>query len=395
MIVVDAAVAVSVAVAVACVPGPVRRRGHARPRPARWRPGPGAALALVTVLVYLNQALFTVYVVRVHGGDPSFIARYLPEGWFALADGPFVDAVARRFPAPELLAPSVLRVQAFLELPFVLLAYVLVLRWLDRGLYRRLAGSPLVWAASASYTLVFCVVEWDLRNPYTVDDIVIRVCAALVTPAWIQWMARREPEPEGHGAGLLVFAVSTWALGHLVLTVYDTALLYNLGHVGGRLPGAVAAAVVLVATRWWAGRRSKGGEPGLASATVVAGIRWALAFFFVPALAVRYGVTFGSPPVAAAGGLLVCGVAGVFALREGLGGSGTPRVVLWAGQMALAAVVGGVLGAAAVRLVTDAYYEAGLLRGAAVAFAAAVAVCAATDRWIGERSEGRSEGSQG
>jgi hypothetical protein len=397
MIVVDAAVAVSVAVAVACVPGPVRRRGRARPRPVRWWTGPGPALALVTALVYLNQVAFTVYVVRVHGGDPSFIARHLPEGWFALADGPFVDAVAGRFPAPELLAPSVLRVQAFLELPFVLLAYVLVLRWLDRGLYRRLAGSPLVWAASASYTLVFCVVEWDLRNPYTVEDIVIRVCAAVVTPAWIQWMARREPEGQGavSGRALLVFAASTWALGQLVLTVYDTALLYNLGHLGGRLPGAVAAAVVLVAARWWAGRPSGECEPGQASATVVAGIRWGLAFFFVPALAVRYGVTFGTPLVAAAGGLLVCGVAGVFALREALGGSGAPRVALWTGQMALAAVTGGVLGAAAVWLVTDTYYEAGLLRGAAVAFAAAVAVCAVTDRWIGARREGRPGGGQG
>jgi hypothetical protein len=40
---------------------------------------------VVTGLLYLNQVLFTVYVLREHGGDPSFIARYLPEGWFILA----------------------------------------------------------------------------------------------------------------------------------------------------------------------------------------------------------------------------------------------------------------------------------------------------------------------
>lgn len=28
---------------------------------------------------------FTVYVLRVHAGDPSFIGRYLPAGWFDMA----------------------------------------------------------------------------------------------------------------------------------------------------------------------------------------------------------------------------------------------------------------------------------------------------------------------
>jgi uncharacterized iron-regulated membrane protein len=40
------------------------RLGH----PAVW-------LAVVTALIYLNQVLFTVYVLRVRHGDPSFIAR--------------------------------------------------------------------------------------------------------------------------------------------------------------------------------------------------------------------------------------------------------------------------------------------------------------------------------
>ncbi|MFD0903176.1 hypothetical protein [Actinomadura sediminis] len=211
---------------------------------------PEVVLGFVAALVYVNQVLFTVYVLRVHDGDVAFVARYLPEGWFALADGPAMRALAERVPGPELLAPSVLRVQAFLELPLVLLAYVTVLRWLDRGLYRRVAGSWVVWAASLSYTFVFCVVEWDLRNPYTTEDIVIRVCAAVVTPPLVQWLARRDrggPRVSSL-AQMLAFAVSVWALGHLVLTVYDTALLYNLAHLGGRLPGAVVAAVALVAS---------------------------------------------------------------------------------------------------------------------------------------------------
>ncbi|RSN55766.1 hypothetical protein [Actinomadura sp. WAC 06369] len=341
-------------------------------------------------LVYVNQVLFTVYVLRVHGGDAAFVARYLPEGWFALADGPAMRAVAERVPGPELLAPSVLRVQAFLELPFVLLAYVTVLRWLDRGLYRRVAGSWLVWAASLSYTFVFCAVEWGLRNPYTTEDIAIRVCAAAVTPPLVRWLARRDGDggPRvSSPARLLAFAASVWALGHLVLTVYDTALLYNLGHLGGRLPGAVAAAAVLAAARLAAGRLP-GGEPGRAVASVRHALRYALVLFLVPALAVRYGPNLGSPPLAGAAGLLVCGAAAGLALRAALAGAGPRRTLLWCGQASAALAAGGLAGFAAVRAVTDVYYEAGLLRGAAVCFGTAVAVCAVTDRWLDGRPVG-------
>lgn len=343
----------------------------------------------MVALVYLNQVLFTVYVLRVHGGDASFIAKYLPEGWFALADGPFMTGAAERFPRPELLEPSVLRVQAFLELPFVLLAYVTVLRWLDRGLYRRLARSWPVWAASVSYTFVFCAVEWDLRNPYTVDDIVIRVGSAAVTPLLIRWLAGQEEGETGAPSfvRMLLFAASAWALGHLVLTVYDTALLYNLGHLGGRLPGAVAAVCVLAGARWASSRARPDAGAGVALHSVVAGLRWALVLFFVPALAVRYGPNVGAPLVAAAAGLTVCLVAAACALRDALAGEGRGRTALWAGQMVAALSVGGAAGYAAVLLVTDTYYEAGLLRGAGVSFAAVVAVCALTDRWISRVSD--------
>jgi len=67
----------------------VRRLGH-----------PATSLAAVTALIYVNQVLFTVYVLRVHHGDPSFIARYLPSGWFALDRGGAIATLARHFPAP-------------------------------------------------------------------------------------------------------------------------------------------------------------------------------------------------------------------------------------------------------------------------------------------------------
>ncbi|MEU5992630.1 hypothetical protein ABZ806_26985 [Spirillospora sp. NPDC047418] len=384
---VDGAVLISTLISLVCAPRSTRRAGEpgAARRARRWA-RPETFLALVVGLVYVNQVLFTVYMLRVHDGDASFIGAYLPEGYFALADGSAMRGLAEHFPKPELLAPSLLRVQAFLELPFALLAYVTVLRWLDRGLYRRLAGSWLVWAASLSYTFVFCVVEWDLHNPYTVDDIVIRVCSAVLTPFLLQWLARQEEGDSERAsfAQMLLFAVSTWALGHLVLFVYDTALLYNLGHLGGRLPSALVALCVLVGARA-ASSRLPDGEAGIALSSVVAGLRWALLLFFVPALAVRYGVNFGTPLIAAAAGLTICLAAATCALRETLSGTGTARMAVWAAQTAAALLVGAAAGYAALQLVTDTYYEAGLLRAAGTAFAVAVAVCAVTDRWLARR----------
>src|SRR5512139_1384637 len=142
----------------------LRRPPPAPPGTAR---GPGLWLAAVVAAVYLNQVLFTVYVLRVHDGDPAFIARYLPPGWFYLACGDAVRAVAAAFPAPRLLAVSVLRVQAVLELPFVVLAYLCVCRWLDPVRARVLTTPAVLWAGCVAYSVVFGLVEWGLRNPYT------------------------------------------------------------------------------------------------------------------------------------------------------------------------------------------------------------------------------------
>ena len=58
---------------------------------------PGLSLAAVIAVIYINQVLFTVYVLRVRHGDPSFIARYLPAGWFALAHGQGAILIALGF----------------------------------------------------------------------------------------------------------------------------------------------------------------------------------------------------------------------------------------------------------------------------------------------------------
>jgi hypothetical protein len=380
VVAVDVVVAGSALVALAVVPRVVAGGTEIAPV-SRRRAGPGVALGVVVALIYLNQVLVTVYVSRVHGGDVSFIAPYLPSGWFAMAtDNSALEAIARRFPAPELLAPTVLRVQAFLELPFVLFAYLTVLRWLDRGWYTRLARSPLVWAAALAYTFVFCAVEWELRNPYTTDDIIVRIVAAVATPPLVIWLARREggEQPPISALGLAAFAVSAWALGYLILFVYDTALLYNLAHVRDRLYGAATALAVLPAARLIAGRRPTGG--GAAVSAIALGLRWSLGLFFVPALAVRYGVNFGTPIVAAATGCVIVLAAAWYVARDALLPVHSGRRFRLLVQLAGAAVAGLAVAYAAVRWYRDTFYEGTLLRGVVGFLITAIIVCALTDK---------------
>ncbi|MFF1906065.1 hypothetical protein [Kitasatospora sp. NPDC058218] len=356
--VLDATVVVSVGAALTLAPRVLRREV----RPGRGgAPGPEALLAIVVALFLVNQLAFAVHVQRVHGGSTAFIARYLPPGWFAVPRGnPFVDWVAAHTPAPELLAPSVLRVQAFLELPLVLLAFVALLRRLDRQLYARVARSALVPLAAASYTVAFCAVEWDLRNPYTVDDLVVRAVSALVTPLLVVRLAGREADIASHSPRPVVFALDLWAYGYLMLALYDTVLLYNLSRLDERLPGMITAVAVLGATRLLPRSADRAG-PRVAALTDTLGR--GLALFLVPALAIRYAGGFGTPLLAAVAGAAVL-IAAV-ARRTPL--------------LALPAAVGAAAGFLAVRWSTDPYYEAALLRAAVVALLAATAVCALQD----------------
>ncbi|NDU72869.1 hypothetical protein GWI34_09530 [Actinomadura sp. DSM 109109] len=82
-----------------------------------------------------------------------------------------------------------------------------------------------------------------------------------------------------------------------------------------------------------------------------------------------------------------------------LSGVRTARTALWAVQATVALAIGAATGYAAVRLVTDTYYVAGLLRGAASCFATVIAVCALSDRCFGRRCDtfvtARAEGDMG
>ncbi|GAA4840107.1 hypothetical protein [Kitasatospora terrestris] len=368
-----------VATAAATVPaglllGPRLLRRPAAPRAGRTV-APELVLAAVIALIYLNQLFCAAYLLRVHGGDTTFVTRYLPTGWFAQPTGnPLVRALADHLPAPDLFAPTVLRVQAFLELPFVLFAYATVLRRLSPALYRTVLGSrPLVWSTALGYTAVFGVVEWGLYNPWTAQDLVLRTVSALVTAPVLTALARREPGPDRPlgTLGLLRFTAALWAVGQLVMAVYDTALLYNLRHLAGRWDELLLAALLLAATVRWQPTDAPDGSGTLALQEV---LRRFLVLFLAPALPIRYGLEFGIPWVAALGALLVAAVA--LADRQVRDG----RLPLL-----LAAAVGLVSAYLAAKALTDTYYESGLLRAMAALLLASTLVCAAADRLAARR----------
>src|SRR5438067_2390810 len=134
-----------------------RDPAHAPCRRARvaWLFHPLAQLLLVCTLFFLNQILCHAYVLRVHGGDATFITRFLGPGWFARPRWESVRFVAAHIGDGRWLAPTVLRVQAFLELPFTLFAYLAVARMLGRELHLRLVRPPLLLLASASFSITF------------------------------------------------------------------------------------------------------------------------------------------------------------------------------------------------------------------------------------------------
>ena len=359
----------------------VRAGGVGRPVAPTWAGrrtprSPAAGLVVVIGLVYLNQVLFTVYVLREHDGDPSFIARHVPAGWFTLAHGSVLESLARYFPVPELLAPSVLRVNAFLELPLVLLGYLIVCGWFSPWTYER--ALRLVWPMSVSYTATFCMIEWRLYNQYTVEDMAVRILAAAVVPWWVTSMSPPgSPNRTDNLPGLLVFVASTVGFGALVLVVYDTALLYNLGHLDTQLPLAALAIVVLAAARaiapWVSNRLPGRGVHSIARMT-----GWLLILAAVPALPIRYGLGFGARYVSVAGAVVLLAVAAVFGARDAL--ARTPgRPAQWLLQMTAVAIAGVYTAAVAMVLPTQ-HTETRLLIAGAAGFLAALLVCARLDR---------------
>jgi hypothetical protein len=361
--------------------------------PRRWH-RPGWWLAAVIAAVFLNQLLFTVYVLRVRHGDVSYLARDVPSGWFALADhNRVVVALAAHVPAVHPLSVTALRIPSLLELPFGLLAYLTVVNWLDPRRYRQLTGRAVLGLACAAYTVTFGLIEWALRTPYTVQDLVLRAISGVLCAVALSWLGRRSGAPEGTGAPrtgaeLIAFAASAAALGYLVLAIYDTALLYSLGRVGSHLPGAAVAVGLLAVARFAATRlrrRRVEGPTGAGLDALDTGLSWWLGLFLVPALAIRYELGFGSPAIAAGAGVLVIVVAAVAALREVAarlpvaGRRAAKRT--WLIQLAAALLTGAVVAGAGLAS-PAAYPETRLLRAAALFVLAATLVCVWSDRMV-------------
>jgi hypothetical protein len=200
-------------------------------RPRNW---PLLALGVVLVLLVANQVAVAVHVLAAHGGDPSFIARYLPPQWFRMPAWGWLGTLAASVDHPEWLAWSVLRVQSTLEVTFTLAAYGAAAWFVDPRLPRWLAGWPGV-AAVLVHSAVWCCIELELRNPFTKDDLVGRGIGALLALGFLA-LLRRAPLPV---AGWPDSAVSLAArlagiAGVAGLTVIAAWVLlcYNLGLAG-------------------------------------------------------------------------------------------------------------------------------------------------------------------
>lgn len=337
-----------------------RLRPAARPDRGGVLRHPGTWLAVVVALFGVNQVLVTAFVAQRWGGDPSRVTRYLPPGWFDLAD---LGPLAEHLPAWPW---TVLHVQAVLELPFVVLAYLLVCRWWSAETAARVIAAR--WFLVATWTTVFCLVELDLRNPWTAVDVLLRIVAGVGTALALPFLGTGDRT----APALVSATVSAGALGCLVLAVYDVATLYNTAHLVGWLPVAGCAAVALAVARRAAARSGAGAlgsrESGPLTASAVASLGWFLVCFAVPALPLRYGIGFGAAPVSALAGVLVV----VAALRLGWDRSALRG-------LAVAVAVGAVVAACGF-LVARGYPEARLLAAAAGFVLGAAATTTVLDR---------------
>ncbi len=299
---------------------------------------PFAQLLLVCAILYVNQVLFGAFILRAHGGSTSFIAQYIPGDWFAIGrHDPLVVFAAHHVGDGRWLSPTLLRVQAFLELPFTMFAYLAVARLLGRRVATALCRPAPLALAALSFSVTFSLVELELPNPFTHDDLVLRAVACVLVPVYVAWTTKREARgassasesassgPSG-ALGLLAFLAGAGAIAFIVLAVYDAFLLYNLAHLpryasGLLLSVAIAALAHVAAPRVDAvlaraiGSSRAAHRPSPAIDVCVSALRTFTVLFFVPSLSLRY---WGAHASAVACGLLVVGLASFGGLASAL-----------------------------------------------------------------------------
>jgi hypothetical protein len=268
-----------------------------------------------------------------------------------------------------------------------------VVNWLDPRRYRTLTTPTVVVLACASYTVTFSLIEVALPTAYTTQNLVIRAVSGVLCALGLIHLGRRPATASNVGAPrgsveLLLFAMSTAALGWLVLACYDTVLIYSLGRLPAQMPGILVAAGVLAASRSAASRlRNQPAQSGAGIDTLVTALSWWLILFFIPALAIRYELGFGSWKLAVTAATLIILAAAVAALHEvnsrlaALHHLSRVRWVTELGGAAVAALAVAGFGLA----VPTAYPETRILLAAALFTVTATGVCAWFDRLAGGR----------
>jgi len=249
-------------------------------------------LLAVVALLYVNQVLFNVYVAVERGGDTAFIGLDGGSAYFHLApDHAPVRWLVDHLVSADVLEITVLRVQAVLELPFALSAYLAIAWLLDRQVAQRIAGGPLGLLAALHWTGVLCAMELLLENPYTQDDLVLRGVGVLVTVPLLYALGRRPlpAEPPSYPR-LLLFFVGLGALSVLVVGTNAVALLYNLGWLGRFAPFLAVCALIAGAVVSASGRVAPGVPTPYLRLLHAVGRRFTL-LFCVPALPIRYGLS--------------------------------------------------------------------------------------------------------
>lgn len=300
-------------------------------------------------VIGINQVVFSAFTLAVHHGDPSFLKRYLGDGWCAVdLHHPLVRFVASFISAKEehpILLLSALRVQAFLELPFTIFAYLAVTRMLSASLYRRLTSLPIIVLVGVFFTAPFCLAELSLPNPWTNDDLIIRLVAAFAVPAYVWIISRRElPRPitdsRPTALSLLTFLAGAGAIAVIVLALYDAFLLYNFAHLARYSHAILVSVIVATLASIFTPRRidatvarfirprSSFGQTSFAIGAIQHALVFFAAIFFVPSLSIRYWATH---PIAQLSGVLLITagvVAGMFYLaraHQALGGEAGKR----------------------------------------------------------------------
>ncbi|MGC4118274.1 MAG: hypothetical protein QM765_27725 [Myxococcales bacterium] len=313
---------------------------------------PWTLFLATSVLCLLNQVAVGTYVLAVHGGDSTFITQHVGGYYFHCDfDFPGVRWLAATLgpDGARWLEPAILRVNAFLELPFALFAYLAIARLFDRGVPNLLQRSLLGPLAAASYTAVLMLVEVLLWNPYTLDDLVIRVIAGVVMAGVLIALGRREGSEHARRRSLpslLVAFVGAACAAGVVLALYDLTLLYNLGHL--KTLGVPLLLMAVVATGAFAvvepvdawmdamGRRRSACVEAVSSVAATLSV-----VFFVPALAVRYGLHH---PIGRIVGLAVLAISVAWGLAAAARAPGIRRG-RWAAGLASGLAAG--IGAAA------------------------------------------------